>query len=171
MNDNSFLTKMHFKFVEKYRDLNNWKNLETMEISEIKEHISPLAKPTKDNELARRFDHLMYSIQLGLIQSKNINKPIKIVTDTAERLSNRYTIPQVLDQRTVIEKVQTQEFWNSVNVFELDNVRTAIRDLLQYLDKVVRKVYYVNYVDEFISETGGKVIFNVNETAFREDKN
>lgn len=44
-------------------------------------------------ELARRFDHLMYSIQLGLIQSKNINKPIKIVTDTAEKLSNKYTIP------------------------------------------------------------------------------
>lgn len=163
LNDNSFLTKMHFRFVEKYRDLNNWKNLETMEISEIKEHISPLAKPTKDNELARRFDHLMFSIQLGLIQSKNINKPIKIVTDTAERLSNKYTIPQVLAQRSVIEKVQTQEFWNGVNVFELDNVRSALRDLLQYLDKAVRKVYYVNYNDTFISETEGEAIFNINE--------
>lgn len=63
----------------------------------------------------------------------------------------------------MIEKVQTQEFWDAVNVFELDRVRTSLRDLLQYLDKVVRKVYYVNFDDEFISETEGEAIFNINE--------
>ena len=161
--DGSFLVKMHMRFVEKYRDLNSWNNLETIEITEIKEHISPLAKPKKDNELARRFDHLMYSIQLGLLQSKNIQTPANIVTKTAEQLSDKFSVPQVEAKRQVIEAVQTQEFWDNVNIFELDSVRTALRDLLQYLDSHERKIYFKNFTDTIISVTEGEPIFHLNE--------
>ena len=163
LNDSSFLVKMHLRFVEKYRDLNCWNSLETVEITEIKEHISPLVKPKKDSELVRRFDHLMYSIQLGFLQSKNIQRPINIVTQTAELLSGKYSIPQVEAQRKVIERVQTKEFWDNVNILELDFVRTALRDLLQYLDKAKKVIYYVDFEDTIIAAEEGVAIFNVNE--------
>lgn len=63
-----------------------------MEISDIKEHIAPLIKPKKEDELARRFDYLVYSIDLGLLQSKNVQTPVNIVVQTAEQLSAKYSI-------------------------------------------------------------------------------
>lgn len=163
LNDNSFMVKRHLRYVELFRSLSSWDSLETVEIADIKEHISPLVKPKKDDELARRFDYLIYSIDLGFLQSKNVQKPIDVVVQTAELLSAKYSIPQVDAQRNIIERVQTQEFWDDVTIMELDMVRLAMRGLLQYLDKFRRKVYYTDFTDTIIEVTEGEPIYNSND--------
>lgn len=160
LDNNSFMVKRHLRYVEKFRELSNWNSLETVEVSEIKEHVSPLIKPKKEDELARRFDYLMYSIKLGLLQSKNVQTPINIVIFTAERLSAKYSIPQVEKQREIIERVQLPEFWEDVTIMELDTVRIALRDLLQYLDKLVRPIYYKNFTDTIIDMKEGAPIYD-----------
>lgn len=163
LNDNSFMVKRHLRYVEMYRARSNWINLETVEISEIKEHIAPLVKPGKEDELARRFDYLMYSIDLGILQSKNVQTPVNIVIQTAEQLSGKYSIPQVAAQKEIIEKVQQAEFWEQATIVELDTVRTAMRGLLQYLDKVRRKIYYTDFTDTIIDATEGEPIYDSND--------
>lgn len=154
LNDNSFMTRRHLRYVEKYRDLSNWQTLETIDISEIREHIAPLAIPKKDDELARRFDYLIYSIELGMLQNKSVIRPINTVVKTAEMLSNLYTIPQVIAQKDVIEKVQTNDFWDDASIVDLEKVREALRDLLQYIEKHKQIIYFTDFDD---------VIINVNE--------
>ena len=160
LNDNSFMVKRHMRYVEMYRNLSNWINLETVEISEIKGHIAPLVKPRKEDELARRFDYLIYSIDLGLLQSKSVRTPINIVIQTAEQLSGKYSIPQVAAQKEIIEKVQRAEFWEHTTILELDAVRTAIRDLLQYLDKIRKKIYYTDFTDTIVAAAEGAPIYD-----------
>lgn len=163
LNDDSFLVKRHLRYVEIFRTLSAWNSLETMEISDIKEHIAPLIKPKKEDELARRFDYLVYSIDLGLLQSKSVQTPVNIVVQTAEQLSAKYSIPQVEKQRDIIEKVQTTEFWDGVTIIELETVRNAMRSLLQYLDKIRRKIYYTNFTDTIIDSTEGDPIYGGND--------
>lgn len=163
LNDNSFLVKRHFRYVELYRAKSQWNSLETVEISDIKEHISPLMKPKKEDELARRFDYLMYSINLGLLQSKSVQKPINIVIQTAELLSHKYTVPQVAAQKNIIEKVQTTDFWDDITILELDTVRVALRDLIQYLDKFIRKIYYTNFTDTITDVNEGTPVYDSND--------
>lgn len=163
LNDDSFLVKRHLRYVEIFRTLAAWNSLETMEISDIKEHIAPLIKPKKEDELARRFDYLVYSIDLGLLQSKSVQTPVNIVVQTAEQLSAKYSIPQVEKQRDIIEKVQTTEFWDGVTIIELETVRNAMRSLLQYLDKIRRKIYYTNFTDTIIDSTEGEPIYGGND--------
>ena len=163
LNDNSFMVKRHLRYVEMYRALSNWKSLETVEISEIKEHIAPLVKPGKEDELARRFDYLVYSIDLGILQSKNVQTPVNIVIQTAEQLSGKYSIPQVAAQMDIIEKVQQVEFWDQTTILELDTVRTAMRGLLQYLDKVRRKIYYTDFTDTIIDAVQDEPIYDSND--------
>ena len=163
LNDDSFLVKRHLRYVEIFRTLSAWNSLETMEISDIKEHIAPLIKPKKEDELARRFDYLVYSIDLGLLQSKSVQTPVNIVVQTAEQLSAKYSIPQVEKQRDIIEKVQTTEFWDSVTIIELETVRNAMRGLLQYLDKIRRKIYYTNFTDAIIDSAAGEPIYGGND--------
>ncbi len=159
LRDDSFLVKRHLRYVETYRSLKSWDVLETIQISEIKEHIAPLIKPQKDNELARRFDYLIYSIDLGLLQSKSVQNTINIVVDTAAALMKKYSVPQVKAQRATIEKVQTEGFWDNTNILELEDVRQALRDLLQYLDKIKRKVYYTDFTDTISDAVDGEPIY------------
>ena len=163
LNDASFRVKRHMRYVETYRNLSNWNNLETMEVSEIKEHIAPLIQPKKEDELSRRFDYLMYSIDLGLLQSKSVRTPVSIVMNTAELLSAKYTIPQVNAQKEILEKVQTAEFWDNVTILEINQVREAMRDLLQYLDKVRKKVYYTDFKDAIVAAEEGEAIYGGND--------
>lgn len=162
-NDDSFIVKRHRKYVEQFRNLASWNSLETVEMSDIKEHISPLVRPKKDNELARRFDYLLYSIELGILQSKNVNAPIDIVVNTAQRLTEKYGIPQVYAQKETIELVQTQDFWDDATILDLDNVRSALRGLLQYLDKIKWKIYYTDFDDTIIDAKEGQPIYDVND--------
>lgn len=159
LNDDSFVVKRHLRYVEMFRKLSSWNQLETIEISEIKEHIAPLMKPKKENELARRFDYLIYSIDLGLLQSKSVQKPIQIVMTTAEQLSKVYRLPQVAAKKEMIEKVQETNFWDDVTVVELDKVREALRDLLQYLEHAGRRIYYTDFTDEITDRNEGEPIY------------
>ncbi len=159
LNDSSFLVKRHYRYVEIYRALLSWDTLETLQISEIKEHIAPLIQPQKENELARRFDYLIYSIDLGILQSKSVQNTVNIIVNTAAALSTKYSIPQVKAQKTIIEKVQTQEFWDETTIIELDSVREALRGLLQYLDKIKRKIYYTDFTDTMSDAYEGEPIY------------
>ena len=156
LNKESFLVKRHLRYVQTYSDLQSWEVLETSEIAEIKEHIAPIVTPGQSDELARRFDHLMYSIQLGILQSKNVHNPVDTVITTAQLLSGKMSIPQVKAQKDVIDKVQTQDFWDDATIMDLEEVRKAMRDLLQYLDKKKKHIYYTDFEDTIIDMEEGK---------------
>ena len=110
LNDDSFMVKRHLRYVEFFRASSSWDNLETIEISDIREHIAPLIRPKKEDELARRFDYLVYSIDLGLLQSKSIQSPVNIVVQTAEKLSAKYSIPQVERKRRLSKRSRQMNF-------------------------------------------------------------
>ncbi len=155
LNDESFITKRHYRYVEAYRRKAAWNSLETVAMSDIKEHIAPIVVAKTDDELAKRFDYLVYGIELGLLQNKNVQQSVGIVVDTAALLTTKYTIPMVKKQKDVIEDVLTQDFWDNVGILELESVRDALRDLIQYIDRLQRKIYYVNFSDEITNPVEG----------------
>ena len=159
LDNSSFRVKNHLRYVENYRNISSWNRLETAEIADIKEHISPLARPEREDELARRFDYLMYSIELGLLQSRNVKRLVNIVIHTAEILFT-IDVPKVREQKALIERVQMQEFWNETTVLELDTVRIALRDLLQYIEKRERRRYFVDFPDMITDVKEGEPIYN-----------
>ncbi|MGM7683202.1 DEAD/DEAH box helicase family protein [Cytobacillus sp. Hm23] len=149
LNDDNFQVRMHLQFVHKYKNRENWQALSVTNTSEIQEHISPLILSIVDDELAKRFDSIMYSIELAKLTAKNATRPIKSVVQTAEELSKLSTIPQVNAQRDILLKVQTDVFWEEANIFELEEVREAIRELVKFLEKENQKDYYTNFKDNF----------------------
>jgi len=76
-----------------------------MDVNEIKEHLAPLIVPLNDDELAKRFDLLMYTVELAKLQTKNATKPIRSMIRTTEALSKLGSIPQVQEQKYIVEKV------------------------------------------------------------------
>jgi len=161
LNEDNFRVRMELKYVLKYKEENQWIALGTLDVNEIKEHISLLIMPLNEDEFAKRFDVTMYTIELAKLQNANATKPIKSVVQTAEELSKLGTIPEVQAQKYTIEKVKTEEFWESTDVFELDAVREALRELLKYLQKETQKIYTTNFEDLIVRED--RAFYNAND--------
>ena len=156
LDDDSFRVKMRREQVDTYRDINNWQDLDELKVSEIKTKISPIIMPTDRDELARRFDYVMYSIMLGNLNKTSIDKPKSIVMQSCRILTKKYTIPQVAAKRKLIERVVTDEYWNESRLPDYEQAREALRELMQFIDKAEQKIYYSHFDDVILSVVEGE---------------
>lgn len=163
LNMDSFRVKLHLRQVETYREKEAWQQLGSGSVMEIKEHIAPIINPDQGDELAKRFDYLVYTVKLAYLQSKNASQPIRKIVTTAEQLSKLGTIPQVLEQKAVIELVQTTEFWDNADIFELERVRVALRDLIRFIESGERTIYYTDFHDEVLEMNENDAMYNTND--------
>lgn len=163
LDNENFRVRQHLQYVEKFKNRSNWNTLSVLDTNEIKDHISPIIVPMNDDEFAKRFDLVMYTIELAKLQTRNATKPIRSVIKTAEALSKLGTIPQVLEAKPIIDKVLTEEFWDSADIFELDAVREALRDLIKFIEKETQKIYFTNFQDEVLEVKENGPMYNVND--------
>lgn len=163
LDDENFRVRQHLKYVHKFKNKNSWVSLSMMDVNEMKEHISPILVSLTDDELAKRFDYLMFTIELAKMQNNNATRPIRSVVQTAEGLSKLGTIPQVMEQKYIIDKVLTEEFWKEANILELESVREALRELIKFLEKETQKVYYTNFKDEVIEINENTSMYHEND--------
>lgn len=162
LNEDSYIVRMNLNYVHKYKNEDIWNSLGAVSQNEVKEHIAPLITSYGEDELAKRFDIVMYNIALAYLQNNNATKGMKHVIATAEKLSKLGTIPQVKAQKHMIEKAMSEEFWESANIFELDEVRIALRELLKYIEKSSQKIYYTGFDDIIIAEETNDSMYNAN---------
>lgn len=163
LNEDNFMVRMNLEYVHKYKDDDSWKSLGTLDVGNIKKYISPLIISLNDDELAKRFDLVMYTIELSYLQDTNASRVIRSVIDTAEQLSKLGTIPEVKEQKYIIEKVMTEEFWENADIFELNEVREALRDLIKYLERTTQRIYYTHFEDLIVAEEKNGSMYNVND--------
>ncbi|KTR25784.1 DEAD/DEAH box helicase [Exiguobacterium indicum] len=163
LNEEKFRVRQHIQYIHKYQDKSNWQALSVIQTNEVKEHVAPLITPIDDDELAKRFDLLLYTIELAKIQSNNATKPIRRVMITAEALSKLGTIPQVITQKEIINKIRTEEFWKEASLIDLEHVREALRDLIRFIESDTQKTYYTNFQDEVIDVQENESILSVND--------
>lgn len=162
LNRDSFVVRQKLKYVKKYSSQERWKSLTAIDLHDIKENISPLIPATNDDELAKRFDNLILTLELAIMLGKSINKGRNEVIRTARLLSEQGTVPQVNEKRDVIEMVQTEQFWAGVDVIQLEEVREAMRGLIRFLEKERRRPLYTDFTDEIVSwrENPGDYLVN-----------
>lgn len=145
-----FEVRKQLRYVEKYQHKSQWLNLSRENIQEINEHLSHLEPPTKgDDELARRFDMLVLVYQIVLLSgSGDPNKYMSKICATAIALEKKDNIPQIARQLPLLKKIQTEHYWETIDVKKLEQLRLALRDLMKYLDTTTQTPIYTNFEDE-----------------------
>lgn len=151
LNDDSFRVKLRRKYVDIYRQIENWQDLDTSKIADIKQNIAPIVPVTDKDELARRFDYTMYSIILGTLNQTNINRFAAMVNTSCEKLAGKYTIPQVAAQRQLIDRIIQDGYWAEADIFAFEEAREALRELMQFLDNEIQSIYYTHFDDEVVN--------------------
>ena len=125
MNDDSFRVKLHYRYVEKYRADSAWSFIESKDISDLKGNVAPLIVSEDKDEYAKRFDLLIYTIDLAMLQSKNASRPIRFIMDSAEKLQ-KIDLPQIKEQEYLLNKISTIEFWDHTDIVELETVKRRV---------------------------------------------
>lgn len=156
LNDDSFRVKLRRKYVDIYRQIENWQDLDTSKIADIKQNIAPIVPVADKDELARRFDYTMYSIILGTLNQTNINRFAVMVTTSCQKLAGKYTIPQVAAQQQLIDRIIQDGYWAEADIFAFDQAREALRELMQFLDSEIQSIYYTHFDDELVNISVGE---------------
>jgi type I restriction enzyme R subunit len=150
LNLDNFLVRQHRRAVEKYREPQAWVGISDEKRTELVEEIAPLPSDKSFGiEEAKRFDLLMFSLQLALLKgSKRFDTLRKQLLEIASALEDQTGIPAIAHQAVLIEEIQTDQWWEGVTVPLLELVRLRLRDLVQHIDKSRRAVVYSNFADE-----------------------
>ncbi len=145
-----FVVRKELRYVEKYSDKKRWQDLSKDNIQEINSHLSHLQPAGKnDDELARRFDLLVLMSQLFLLTgSANMEKSRDNIYNIAAALQKKDTIPEVAAQLPLIKAVQTEHYWEAIDIKKLEALRTALRSLIKYLESKKQEPVYTNFKDE-----------------------
>ena len=101
-----------------------------------------------ENEESKRFDLLALSLQLALLRAEpGFTRLRDRVKDISGLLEEKDAIPLVRDQMTLIQDVQSDEWWQDVTVPMLEVMRRRLRGLVQFIDKAKRKPVYTDFED------------------------
>ena len=163
LDENRFVVRKELRYVNDYSNKNRWLNLSKSDVQEINTHLSHLQPVSKDDdELARRFDMLILIYQILLLSgSDNTGKYMTKIFRTATSLQKKDNIPQISIHLPLIKEIQTDQYWETVNIKKLESLRLALRDLIKYLESKTQEPIYTHFEDE-LDYDGIKVRGHVN---------
>ncbi|MES5487242.1 DEAD/DEAH box helicase family protein [Bradyrhizobium sp. INPA03-11B] len=150
MNVDSFIVRQHRRAVEKYREPKEWASIDAEKRKELVEEVAPLPSAHMlGTEEAKRFDLLMFSLELALLKgSKRFDTLRKQLLEIASALEDQAGIPIIAQHAALIEEIQTDQWWEGVTVPLLELVRIRLRDLIQHIEKSRKAVVYSDFIDE-----------------------
>ncbi|WP_234498045.1 type I restriction-modification enzyme R subunit C-terminal domain-containing protein [Vibrio maritimus] len=166
MNLDNFIVRPNRQVVETYQSADIWRTLDTERHGELLNTVSSLpteAEPIdvleQDEELALRFDQLLLTMQLALVERTGItdtqqDKLLRI----AEQLQVKASVPAVGEHLEWIEYVLSANFWEGVTLEDLETTRKRLRLLLQFIktDEEVG-VVYTNFDDTATYNEGNEL--------------
>lgn len=153
LNGESFIVRQHWEIVEKYKDANAWNALSDLDIKELFDHIAPLMLEAEQDEMAKRFDALMFDMQICVLngekkQAELINK----VVSTARKLTKKASIPSVAQKMDTLKEVQQKIFWEAASIPNIERIRIELREIIKFLDAENTPIYFTMFEDEYSGE-------------------
>ncbi len=145
-----FVVKAKLRAVVEFSEKHRWQRLSKGDMLDINSNLSGLILPdSDDDELARRFDVLILNYQLALLTGAySTDRYINKINTIASALLKKLNIPAVASQEPMLKALQTEVFWQAVNINRLDEVRLALRDLMKYLDKEKQAIVTTEFEDD-----------------------
>ena len=154
LNKDRFQVRMQLKHVEVFESRARWNSLSVNDVHIIEEYLSELPVPETINEIARRFDLMMLKLQIAsLMMSGSQKKYHESLVQIAEGLSQKYTIPQVLKSKGLIESMRDPDFYKEVSQKKLEEIREEIRELIHFLEVKGRETVYTDIKDSEVTST------------------
>ena len=155
-NKNLVNVKLALKYVDKYSVEKSWEYISLLEAKEIKKQLTPLIDSDDKDEDAKLFDCWLFNMELSeLAGDKDYSKAIQKVTAISSALLEKSTIPAIEAKKEFLSSLLQNNFWTTISLKKLEQVRQEVRTLLQYLDKTHREIITSNFTDFVLEKPSG----------------
>lgn len=122
------------QYVDKYSLDSTWDYIGILDLKELKKQIVSLAEANTDFEQAKTFDLWMFNMELAeLVGEQDYSKAVQVVTTICAELLDMTTIPEIAQKKDYLKSVIQNEFWESISITKLEELRQNVRDLLRFL--------------------------------------
>jgi type I restriction enzyme R subunit len=150
MNLDNFIVRSKRKLVEKYQSPEGWSDFSDAMRDELVDEVAPLPNEMKSEpEEAKRFDLLMFNLQLALLKgSRSFDRLKKQLIEIASALDEQTAIPSIAAQHALILDILSDPWWEGITVPLLELVRLRLRGLVHHIEKGRKAIVYTNFVDE-----------------------
>ena len=151
MNPDNFLVRPQRAWVEKWSAEQPWQRLSSDAAAEAAQHLAALpSSVTDDDEAAKRFDLLLLSIQLAVLDDdqRTVERLRGRVQSIAGDLLGRTAIPAVAAQQRLLADLDGDQWWVDVTLPMLELARRRVRSLVGFVDPGQRSVVYSDFTDE-----------------------
>jgi type I restriction enzyme R subunit len=141
------------QYVDKYYNLDAWVSLSPVMVKEAKVHISPLLDSGLNGDhLSVAFDVRMYHIEKALLSGagiKSVSEHVKNIRLIAQYLlTEKASVPQVLKKASALKVIMGEAYWPTATVQSLEEYRSYLRDLMQFLVGSGKKKFDIDIADE-----------------------
>jgi len=155
----NFLVRPHLEQVEYFASDKAWTQLSADDHALLAATLAPLptshAEQSGDTDAtARRFDLLLYSLQLALLRSEPQFLRLQgQLRELAGLLEARHAIPMVAAELELIQDLGRDEWWQDVTAVMLEEVRRRLRSLVGLIETASREPLYSDFDDEILDIT------------------
>jgi len=161
MSRDNFIVRLQLEAVERFQDRNNWQTLSDTDRATLSNNVAglPSALETDDIE-SRLFDLTALRMQLALLDrnTTSFETARRRVTEIAQLLEDKNGVPAVAEQLSYLARIQETEFWEGIDLIELEDMRERLRGLVPFLDKSQRTIVYTQFQDEILDVRSEVVI-------------
>ena len=148
LNDFHISVREHWEIVDKYRKADSWVYLSNTDGIELKETIAPLLVKGTANMGATKFDILLLTIELSMVDENVSGEKAKImVEEIGLRLQEKASIPVVSEKMELIKEVSVHSFWETATLSKLECVRKELRDLVQFITGTATQTFTIDIKD------------------------
>jgi type I restriction enzyme R subunit len=154
MHPDNFLVRPHLRYVDRYRERDAWNGISEPDALEVVQHLAGLPSQVEDDDVeAKLFDLRLLRMQLAKVEDDpaQYEKDRKTVVLIAEALQEKDNVPAVREHLDLIRNLQEVEYWEGMDLLQLEHIRECLRGLIQLLDKGKRKTVYTHFQDQVVS--------------------
>ncbi|MEO3678423.1 DEAD/DEAH box helicase family protein [Rheinheimera sp. FR7-31] len=154
----NFIVRAKRQLVEKYQQSAIWQHLTNEHLAELEKQIAilpseatPLIPEEKEEELSLRFDQLLLTMQLALVNKTGISDFYRDkLTQIAAKLESKASVPAVMAQLEWIQYVQSSNFWTDITLEDLEKTRLKLRLLMRFIEKESTGIVFTNFQDQLL---------------------
>ena len=146
----SFIVRNHLRTVEAWQAEDApWGDLTEPAAHELVELAGLPSSTNMGGEEAKRFDLLMFELQLCLLgRSTKLERCQGKTMEIVTALSTKFDIPAIARLADLIEEMLSDGWWQDLTVPIAERARQRLRDVVHLIDQSSRAILYTDFEDD-----------------------
>ncbi len=134
LNKDSFVVKSKLYYVEQFSKKQNWSHITTIDLMDISDNLIPLFSLENESEEAKKFDNMLYALQVKKIKKEKTARYENSIIETVEELAKLGTVPQVKQKQELILKIIQTDYLKEADFWNIEEIRKQLRDIAPFIE-------------------------------------